>query len=290
MTIMLTWSAAMGFSSTFMPEAFAENQYLYVSAESAGFVAGAQIIEIVVAEPSISELDTAYGMPDVNVNGSSIVMAQAVDGAWYAYIVDAYSSNVVDSYFTHANDGTGGGADFGVMCGPTTELAYKNDGASETGLTASETQGVWLPYTLGDSNAKPGDRIGTTTYSAGDVLTDCSPSAAEWTDGPVATGINSTSNLLMNVVRESPALSNQTTAYEYGNIRLGANAWPMIQMLDFTGDGMIDIVYNRAGADETVSLVYTDSADGLSFDKDVYGLEHEVGCLLYTSPSPRDRG
>ena len=281
MTIMLTWSAAMGFSSTFMPEAFAENQYLYVSAESAGFVAGAQVIEIVVAEPSISELDTAYGMPDVNVNGSSILMAQAVDGAWYAYIVDAYSSNVVDSYYTLANNGQGGGADFGIMCGPTTELAYKNDGASETGLSASETQGIWLPYALGDANAKGYDSShkGASTYSAGDSLTDCSPSAAEWTDGRT-TGINATSNLQMNVVRESPALSNQTTANEYGNIRLGANAWPMIQMLDFTGDGMIDIVYNRAGADETVSLVYTDSADGLSFDKDVYGLEHEVGLTL----------
>ena len=86
MTIMLTWTASMGFSSTFMPEAYAENQYLYVSAEAAGFVTKAQVIEIVVAEPAISELDTAYGMPDVNVNGSSLVMAQAVDGAWFAYV------------------------------------------------------------------------------------------------------------------------------------------------------------------------------------------------------------
>ena len=100
MTIMLTWTAAMGFSSTFAPEAFAENQYLYVSAESAGFVSNAQVIEIVIAEPAISELDTAYGMPDVNVNGSSIVMAQAVDGAWYAYVADATASQLVDSYYT----------------------------------------------------------------------------------------------------------------------------------------------------------------------------------------------
>ena len=39
MTIMLTWTASMGFSSTFAPEAFAENQYLYVSAESEGSIA-----------------------------------------------------------------------------------------------------------------------------------------------------------------------------------------------------------------------------------------------------------
>ena len=54
----------------------------------------------------------------------------------------------------------------------------------------------------------------------------------------------------------------------------------MIQILDFSGDGNVDIVYNRAGADETVSLVFTDGADGLSFDKDIYGLKHEVGMTL----------
>ena len=139
MTIMLTWTASMGFSSTFMPEAYAENQYLYVSAEAAGFVTRAQVIEIVVAEPAISELDTAYGMPDVSVNGSSLVMAQAVDGAWYAYLTDADSSNLLDSYIVALNAGTSSGLDFGKLCGPSTELAYKNDGASETGLTAGET-------------------------------------------------------------------------------------------------------------------------------------------------------
>ena len=280
MTIMLTWTAAMGFSSTFMPEAEAENQYLYVSAESAGSVAAAQIIEIVVAEPAISELDTAYGMPDVNVNGSSIVMAQAVDGAWYAYVADAYASNVVDSYYGARNDGTGDGADFGAICGPTTELAYKNDGATETGLTAGETQGVWLPFILGtDSMDEHVGQKGVTTYSAGDAITACTIDAADWTFG-VTTGSNATSKQMMNVVREAPALSNQTTANEYGNIRLGANAWPMVQVLDFSSDGNIDIVYNRAGADESVSLIYTDGAEGLSFDKDVYGLEHEVGVTL----------
>ena len=36
MTIMLTWTSAMGFSMTFMPEAEAANQYLWVSVEDAG--------------------------------------------------------------------------------------------------------------------------------------------------------------------------------------------------------------------------------------------------------------
>ena len=68
---------------------------------------------------------------------------------------------------------------------------------------------------------------------------------------------------------------------EYGNIM---TRWQicghLIQVLDFSGDGNVDIVYNRAGADETVSLVYTDGAEGISFDKDIYGLKHEVGMTL----------
>ena len=130
MTIMLTWSAAMGFSSTFMPEAEAANEHLYVSAEAEGSFTKAQVIEIVVSEGSIADLDTAYGMPDVSINGSSILMAQAVDGSWYAYVADADSSNLIDSYYVAASAGTSSGADFGKLCGPTTELAYKNDDAS----------------------------------------------------------------------------------------------------------------------------------------------------------------
>ena len=282
MTIMLTWTAAMGFSSTFMPEAEAENQYLYVSAESAGSIAGAQVIEVVVAEPSISELDTAYGMPDVSINGSSIVMAQAVDGAWYAYVVDATASQLVDSYYTANEVGTSAGGDFGRMCGngsdnAGTDLSYKNDGAAIPGtLTAIETQGVWTPFQTSDS-AQRSD--GSSTYTQGSSITACSFTAADHTNG-VTSGVNATTNMMMNVVREAPALSNQTTANEYGNIQLGANLWPLIQMLDFSSDGNIDIVYNRAGADETVTLIYSDGAEGLSFDKDVYGLKHEVGMTL----------
>ena len=275
MTIMLTWSAAMGFSSTFMPEAEAANEHLYVSAEAEGSFTKAQVIEIVVVESSIADLDTAYGQPDVSINGSSIVMAQAVDGAWYAYVADADSANLIDSYYVQASTGKGSGADFGKLCGPTTDLTYKNANEAVSGLSASETQGVFIPNDHGSVT----DADGTSGYSQGDTVTDCTITAANHTIG-VSSGSNSTANQVQNVVREAPALSNGTTVNEYGNIRLGANLWPLIQILDFSGDGNVDIVYNRAGADETVSLVYTDGADGLSFDKDIYGLKHEVGMTL----------
>ena len=275
MTIMLTWSAAMGFSSTFMPEAEAANEHLYVSAEAEGSFTKAQVIEVVVSEGSIADLDTAYGMPDVSINGSSILMAQAVDGAWYAYVADADSANALDAYYTQESAGGSSGGDFGKLCGPATDLTYKNDDEAVSGLAASETQGVFIPNDHGSvTNAE-----GTAAYSQGDVTTACTITAANHTIN-ISAGQNSTSNQIMNVVREPPALSNGTSINEYGNIKLGANLWPMIQLLDFSGDGNVDIVYNRAGADETVSLVYTDGAEGLSFDKDIYGLKHEVGMTL----------
>ena len=63
MTIMLTWSAAMGFSGSFMPEAEAANQYLWVSVEDSGNnkFYGGQVLEIVVTDPAINRLDEAYG-------------------------------------------------------------------------------------------------------------------------------------------------------------------------------------------------------------------------------------
>ncbi|MDB3956052.1 hypothetical protein N9385_00070 [Candidatus Nitrosopelagicus sp.] len=275
MTIMLTWSAAMGFSSTFMPEAEAANEHLYVSAEAEGSFTKAQVIEVVVSEGSIADLDTAYGMPDVSINGSSILMAQAVDGAWYAYVADADSANALDAYYTQESAGGSSGGDFGKLCGPATDLTYKNDDEAVSGLAASETQGVFIPNDHGSVT----DAEGTSAYSQGDVTTACTITAANHTIN-ISAGQNSTSNQIMNVVREPPALSNGTSINEYGNIKLGANLWPMIQLLDFSGDGNVDIVYNRAGADETVSLVYTDGAEGLSFDKDIYGLKHEVGMTL----------
>ena len=43
--------------------------------------------------------------------------------------------------------GSSGGADFGKLCGPATDLTYKNNGSigRATGLAASETQGVFIP-------------------------------------------------------------------------------------------------------------------------------------------------
>ena len=63
-------------------------------------------------------------------------------------------------------------------------------------------------------------------------------------------------------------------------------------MYDFTRYQSYDLVYERGGADETIALTYDRPAGydadgnkikGLVFDKDHYGLNHEIGVTLYNN-------
>ena len=105
--------------------------------------------------------------------------------------------------------------------------------------------------------------------------------------GRLSTGVNASDQAINNVVREARALSNGTTTDFYGNIALGPNLWPFIQLYDFTRYQSYDLVYERGGADETISLTYdrpgATNGGGISFDKDHYGLNHEVGVTLYNN-------
>ena len=284
MTIMLTWTAAMGFSMTFMPEAEAANQYLWVSVEDAGGSKfyGGQVLEIVVTDPAINRLDEAYGMPDVTIDGKKIIMAQGVDGSWYAYIADGKKATTIDKNYPEVEDGKG--ADYGRWCKNNTPLEYGPNDSSVSSLIPSESRGVAIPFQLGNATAhndgsKGGfsgvfTQIGAATqssYTQGTgITTECGSSiatggaplaylnasahvhiGAQSASGSsaLATGVNASDQAINNVVREARALSNGTTTDYYGNIALGPNLWPFIQVYDFT---------------------------------------RYQSCLLYTSPSPRD--
>ena len=63
-------------------------------------------------------------------------------------------------------------------------------------------------------------------------------------------------------------------------------------MYDFTRYQSYDLLYERGGADETISLTYDrpkgfdtegNKIKGLVFDKDHYGLNHEIGVTLYNN-------
>ena len=116
--------------------------------------------------------------------------------------------------------------------------------------------------------------------NTGNPLYYLNASAQEAHTGRLSTGVNASDQAINNVVREARALSNGTTTDYYGNIALGPNLWPFIQLYDFTRYQTYDLVYERGGADETITLTYDRPGSGISFDKEHYGLNHEVGVTI----------
>jgi hypothetical protein len=241
---------------------------------------GGQVLEIVVTDPAINRLDEAYGMPDVTIDGKKVIMAQGVDGSWYAYIADGKKATTIDKNFPEVEGGKG--ADYGRWCANDTNLEFGPNDASVAALVPSESRGVAIPFSLGNTTAINLYALGSSTAGADAVLgasqqtsytqgtgitTDCEAStghpqiylnaSAQFAHaGGLATGVNASENALNNVVREARALSNGTTTDYYGNIALGPNLWPFIQLYDFTRYQSYDLVYERGGADETITLTY----------------------------------
>jgi hypothetical protein len=263
----------MGFSGSFMPEAEAANQYLWASVEDSGGnnFYGGQVVEIVVTDPAINRLDEAYGMPDVTIDGKKVIMAQGVDGSWYAYIADGSTATSIDSNYPEIEDGKG--ADYGRWCKNNTPLEYGPNNSSVASLVPSESRGVAIPHQLGNATSGNDATTGVFTnigaaqqssYTQGTGITQECGSALGGSGSPneflnasayahraglpksvttatsnlekegSATGVNASDQAINNVVREARALSNGTSTDYYGNIALGPNLWPLIQLYDFT--------------------------------------------------------
>ena len=99
-----------------MPVAYAANENLIVSAENSQFenyMAGPQVIEVVISDSDIRETDESKGNPTVTVNGQDLQMVQATDGQWYGYFADKAMATAADNT---AKDTPGKGLDFGTIC------------------------------------------------------------------------------------------------------------------------------------------------------------------------------
>ncbi|MDA0756848.1 MAG: hypothetical protein O2864_06040, partial [Crenarchaeota archaeon] len=216
MTIMLAGSVSFALAPV-MPEAEAASQYLWVSVEDSGNnkFFGGQVLEIVVSDAAIQRLDQDYGMPDVTIAGKKIIMAQGVDGSWYAYIADGSKAHAIDGNYPETEDGKG--ADYGRFCINTTELSFGiNDGAT-TSLKSSESSGVAIPFQLGTTTTTIA-QANQATYTQGTGIdTACTglitTSAAGRLvhTGVLATGVNASDQAINNVVREARTLANGTT-------------------------------------------------------------------------------
>ncbi len=239
MTIMV--AGGMTFAAPGMvPAAHAANATLFVSAESSMFenmFFGAQVIEIVISDPLIASLDDAHGSPDVEVNGDDVVMLQASDGSWYAYIADSDFAIIADEADTAENRT---GLNFGLACSNGSASKAFIDEAT----TFTQVVDVWFSGNILASNARDGDGDGD-----GDTVGICTS---------IDAGVDSAANIVGSAKGVNTVLGN------LGQISLiDAHLWPFIQTYDFNPTGSAVVEYNKAGANERVTLTF-DLTDGIA--------------------------
>ena len=167
MTIMLAGGMTIAFPG-FTPDAYAVNANLIVSAENTGGdVDGAQVIEIVVIDEDIS------AAPDITVNGDAVLMTEANDGNWYAYIADTSQVEAVNAVpgisFGTVVDPTPTGTDSGAVYYADTQNAVKAEKSLTNGGNWPLIQTYAFPGTIEiQYNKAGGTQISTLTFDDAD--------------------------------------------------------------------------------------------------------------------------
>ena len=264
MTIML--AGGMTFAVPGMvPEAYAANANLFVSAENSQFdnyMSGPQVIEVVVIDSDINETNEAKGEPDVTVNGKILRMVQGVDGNWYGYFADRNMAITADD--TSRRDGQG--LDFGSFCGSTDSVSNIEDGFTDT-------VGVAIPYAGGVNGLDLIDPSGI-------ILPINSTNPTNGMDNPTCNGIFSAAgpdNKIGNVVREAKDVSGGFNSI--GQIGLGhANDFPFVQLYTLNPTGNVIIEYNKGGGAQSTTLTFdtVEHYANLSLDRTIFPLGAQV--------------
>ena len=250
-----------------MPSAeAAHNANLFVSAENSQFnnyIAGPQVIEVVVNDADLKDLDDAQGEPDVTVNGKKIRMAQATDGNWYAYFADRTQAMRADNT-QPAGKTVGKGLNFGLFCD-------NDDGDLLAGASAdisiSDTVGIAIP----ESASVAG---GSDSPDADGAIADCTGTNID---------VGSTGRV-MNVIRENKTLNKGVAGDFDGQIGLTTNAWPFIQLYDLSVGGNVVVKYAKSASNlQTTTLTFDTIPSNListSLDRSTYPQDSEIHVTL----------
>jgi len=245
MVVMFSGLGLVQGAPDFMPVASADTSItdgmLTISSE---YIQGAAILEIVVNDPDVSDTTTDINdgpTVDISSTGNEYDLVQAVNGKWYAYIVDESVSALMD-----ADDN---GMEYGVKC--TTGLGT---GGSATILASGVN--VW---------AEALNTSGTGSNKAGGCLDiDNMIASLDSTQGTT-----SREKLSDAVLQGAPSLSNHNdksstdSGYDLGQ-RLhnqnstGYGSWPYIYYFEFTDDNVIDY------GDNSVTFEYGNTDDEAS--------------------------
>ncbi|MFM8659195.1 MAG: hypothetical protein ACKOCQ_04590, partial [Candidatus Nitrosotenuis sp.] len=201
------------------------------------------------------------GEPDVTINGAKLRMLQGTDGAWYAYFADRVQAQKADAIPRAMGlAGNKTSLDFGTFC--------KSDSFSSI-LSFSSTTGIAVAGNFTGNTKTNGAGTASGGNNGQDTLTTCNY---------FATG-SVTSTETQNVVRENKTLNRGVTG-AIGNLitfserasQFIDQAWPIIQLYDFTTGGNVVVQYNKGGGVQTTTLTFDDNKNSISVltDRTIY--------------------
>jgi len=241
-------------STSYAQDAFAQsystkNLYTWPSS-TFGYSPESFVVTVAINDADIHDTYDPKGEPDVVINGKILRMAQGTNGIWYGFFADIDTAKRADST----------DLDFGVFCSGNTNT-------SVLGVDFSDAEGVAVPRDGGLSG-----------YSNGiDSFAEC-------------TGSVNDSIRLNNVIPATTAIPalNTNSGIITGQIGLDNDAWPIIQLYDFTDGGTVQVQYNKGGELETMTLIHnpepieipigTDVV--IAFGSSVQGCEETNECYI----------
>ena len=239
MTIMVAGGVTFA-APEMAPEAYATEDTLYVSCVNEDFgntFAGGQVCEVIVRDPSIAETDQIEPEPTVEVNDETLRMVQGGDGYWYAYF--GSTAGVASA---HANTNI----DYGILA----LTGHEGTACPTVGLNIAG--GVGLSVKTVDASGYGKDQLA------------CSSSATVYVYNSTSGG-----NTNKSVVDNPPVLSDYGTGAttdnpsHLGQLNVTASEWPFIQTWEFKDDSSVTVIYEKPGADETVSLTFETAGTGM---------------------------
>ena len=282
-----------------MPAAEAANANLFVSAENSQFnnyMAGPQVIEVVIIDSNISDTDESKGEPDVTVNGRILRMVQAVDGNWYGYFADQTQVETADLLGNN-----GAGLDFGDVVSTADAKRVldiiKYDPAFADREILSDTTAP-VPNSVDfEGSTTPGIRnynVGSTLIAV-DTITTISNSTLNSTHYAVRTLVQenvdrsafdisdatgaaipiwtqeANDNDNFNVIREAKEISTHENI-DPGQVGINDRYWPFVQLYTLTQGGNVVVQYNKGGGAQTTTLTFdtVDGFAGIDLDRRTY--------------------
>ena len=225
---------------SFMPEAAADfgatDGMLSVSSV---YIQGGAILEVVVNDPNFADTtnDIANG-PTVDIDGTTYITNQAVNGKWYVYAVDGSTSALLDA--------DGDGMEYGIKC--TTGLGVNIGHGDEVGNTFGTRGSANI---IGDTDYDiwaEATTAGTTASQSGGCL-DINNMKASLDS---TAGTTSRQTLSDAVLQGAPSLSNwngvvmNATTVDLGqrghslNASSGYGSWPYILSFEFPADTLVE--------------------------------------------------